>query len=386
MTMTGMMVGTPLYMSPEQFMGKKAGGEIDGRTDIYSLGVVLYQMVTAKLPFEGDTIYSLMMQHMEGSVRPPHELVPELHIPESLSHVILKAIDKSRDQRFQTAEEFIAALDRVASVQVASERLADAAVKSDRGQNQRVTPPVLNVAAASSSRISEAAPKSEPSVATNVTTPAPSAAVPVAAQPPVAGSSPATQPPDSLLVKSAEQHLFLQPRKSRLKHFLILAALVLIAVLIGGAGYLKYQAIRRAQIEAAVVEQLNTSPTLRKAALRVLVSDTRQVTLDGRVPSIEDFAAAGNLAASVPGVTGVTNRVAYPSIVPTAVQNSTPAASSESLISDGTKYMDDGKYAEAIQCFSKAAEADPSNQRAKELLDHAQKAQTTEERLLKNRR
>ena len=98
MTMTGMVVGTPLYMSPEQFMGKKAGEEIDGRTDIYSLGVVLYQMVTAQLPFEGDTLYSLMMQHVEGTVRPPHELVPELHIPESLSRVILKSIDKSREQ------------------------------------------------------------------------------------------------------------------------------------------------------------------------------------------------------------------------------------------------------------------------------------------------
>jgi serine/threonine protein kinase len=109
MTMTGMVVGTPLYMSPEQFMGEKAGEEIDGRTDLYSLGVVLYQMVMAQLPFEGDTLYSLMMQHMEGTVRPPHELVPELHIPESLSRVILKSIDKAREQRFQTAEEFIAA-------------------------------------------------------------------------------------------------------------------------------------------------------------------------------------------------------------------------------------------------------------------------------------
>ena len=80
MTMTGMVVGTPLYMSPEQFMGKK-GGEIDGRTDLYSLGVVLYQMVTAQLPFEGETIYSLMMQHLEGTVRPPHEAAPDRQIP-----------------------------------------------------------------------------------------------------------------------------------------------------------------------------------------------------------------------------------------------------------------------------------------------------------------
>src|SRR5215831_10995437 len=112
MTSTGMVVGTPLYMSPEQFMGKKAGEEIDGRTDLYSLGVVLYQMVTARLPFEGDTLYAIMMQHIQGTVVPPEEVAPELHIPSALSKVILKAIDKSRESRFQTADEFIAALEQ----------------------------------------------------------------------------------------------------------------------------------------------------------------------------------------------------------------------------------------------------------------------------------
>src|SRR5215471_9125405 len=111
MTSTGMVVGTPLYMSPEQFMGKKAGEEIDGRTDLYSLGVVLYQMVTARLPFEGDSLYAIMMQHIQGNETTPDELVPELKIPPALSKVILKAIDKSRDLRFQNADEFIAALE-----------------------------------------------------------------------------------------------------------------------------------------------------------------------------------------------------------------------------------------------------------------------------------
>jgi len=115
MTMTGMVVGTPLYMSPEQFMGKKVGEEIDGRSDLYSLGVVLYQMVTARLPYEGDTLYTIMMQHMEGNAVPPHELIPELQIPESLSRVILKAIDKSRELRYQTAAEFISTLGDVSN-------------------------------------------------------------------------------------------------------------------------------------------------------------------------------------------------------------------------------------------------------------------------------
>ena len=164
MTMTGMVVGTPLYMSPEQFIGKKAGDEIDGRTDLYSLGVVLYQMVTAQLPFEGDTLYSLMMQHVEGTVRPPREVAPELQIPESLSSLILKAIDKSRDQRFQTAEEMIVALDLVAKEVAANAQPND----------QVVNEPAAEMGATSLFRGSQASPvptKTGPSVVSGVATP-----------------------------------------------------------------------------------------------------------------------------------------------------------------------------------------------------------------------
>ena len=398
MTMTGMVVGTPLYMSPEQFMGKKAVGEIDGRTDIYSLGVVLYQMVTAQLPFEGDTPYSLMLQHMQGTVRPPHELAPELNIPESLSRVILKAIDKSRDQRFQTAEEFIAGLEQVTDDPVTTGQTANAVLENDEATNGRpVKEPVTNIPAPGSSggpqiRTSQVAatpPRSATSQAANMKTPAPLTAPPVTspleAQPSLAGS--AATAPDSVLVKSAAQHLFLQPRKFRLKHLLTLMALLLAAVLAAGVGYLKYQTLRRLRIESAVTEKLNTaqSLTLRQAELRVFVSDTREVTLDGKVASKEDFDAAGDLAASVPGVTHVINRVGYP-VVPAVDLTGIQAESFESLISNGTKLLDDGKYEEAITCFSRAAAADPNNKSAKELLDRAHLAQKTEEQLLKNRR
>jgi serine/threonine protein kinase len=424
MTMTGMMVGTPLYMSPEQFMGKKAGDDIDGRTDIYSLGVVLYQMVTARLPFEGDTIYSLMMQHMEGNPRPPHELVPELNIPESLSRVILKAIDKSRDQRFQTAEEFIAGLDQAENNQVTSSQAANAAVENDPRQNdptqndELLRKQITNLAApagasltrASQSGVSQSrasqnqaaptAPKSQPFRPANVPTPpsaAPPSDSPVVAQP-SAGSIATTPTADSVLVKSAAQHVLLQPKKFRLGQLLTLVALILAAVLVAWVGYVKYQSLQRLRIESAVNEKLNTSQTLRQDALRVFVSDTREVFLDGNVSSTDDSTAAEALAASVPGVTGVTNRVqvvpaVVPAVVPTAgsavapavVPPTVPAGSAESLIGQGTAFLDAGDYAAAIDCFQKAS-ADPNNKEAKELLDRARRAQKTEEELLRNRR
>jgi tetratricopeptide (TPR) repeat protein len=168
-------------------------------------------------------------------------------------------------------------------------------------------------------------------------------------------------------------------------------ALGLAAVLVAGVGYLKYQSWRRLTIESAVTEKLNNapSPTLRQAALRVFVSDTRGVTLDGKVPSREDFLAAGDLAASVPGVTHVINRVEYPASIPAGTSSvappGIPGESAESLVNQGSAFLDAGDYPAAIECFRKAA-ADPNNKGAQELLDRAQRAQKTEEELLRKRR
>ncbi len=392
MTMTGMVVGTPLYMSPEQFMGKKAGQEIDGRTDLYSLGVVLYQMVTAQLPFEGDTLYSLMMQHMEGNVRPPHELVPELQIPESLSLVILKAIDKDRDQRFQTAEEFVAALapmwgDPIGSAQMVSGQVAPTPSPSQTPSSQAPLP--------RGSQVAPVAGHGGLAVAGNVTIPPPSAVpphaaptadLPVAAQPSAPGVK-GSQAQASQFVKSAEQHLFLQPRKFRLRNLIVILVLFLAGVLVAGAGYLKYQAIQRDRIESNVTGQLNAAPsaTLRAAGIRVFVSDKHEVTLDGIVRSQEDLNLAESLTATVPGVTHVNNRVRVVPPVQPGGQTGSQTESSESLINRGTAFLDAGDYGSAIDCFTKAV-ADPTNKGAQELLDRARRAQQTEEKLLRNRK
>jgi serine/threonine protein kinase len=351
MTMTGMVVGTPLYMSPEQFMGKKAGGEIDGRTDIYSLGVVLYQMITAELPFEADTPYSLMMQHLQGTVRPPHEVKPELHIPEALSRVILKAMEKSREQRFQTAEEFIAALDQVATASTGNTTVDSAAAE-----------------VAVEALPAEAEPAEVVSTAKTTAQLDPGSGMVVQSDP----------SDDSRVINSAAQHVFLPPRSFNLKLVLRVVAVVLAGVLVAGAGYLKYRSVRRVRIEGAISEKLKAAPpgTLSGADLRVFVSDDCVVTLDGKVRGQEDSALAESMAASVAGVIHVNNHLI---VTPPA-----PAESWESLIKRGIAFLDSGDYPSAVDCFSKAL-ADPNSKGAKELLDLAQRAQKTEEELLKNR-
>lgn len=98
------MVGTLLYISPEQISGR----EIDERSDVYALGVSLYESITGKLPFERGSDYALMHAHVQEQPRRPRELVPSL--PAGLERVILKAIEKEPSRRYRSAEEFRNAL------------------------------------------------------------------------------------------------------------------------------------------------------------------------------------------------------------------------------------------------------------------------------------
>lgn len=106
-TAHGSIIGTPAYLSPEQAQGKP----LDQRTDLYSLGIVLYEMVTGQLPFDADDITSILIQQVNKAPVPPSQLVRDL--PPSLEAVILKALEKKPEQRFTTALEMAAALEAV---------------------------------------------------------------------------------------------------------------------------------------------------------------------------------------------------------------------------------------------------------------------------------
>jgi serine/threonine-protein kinase len=100
----GAMVGTLLYISPEQINGR----ETDGRSDVYTLGISLFEAVTGRLPFERRTDYALMHAHVQENPPSPKEF--QRRLPRELEAVILKAIAKDPDRRFQTVNEFRTAL------------------------------------------------------------------------------------------------------------------------------------------------------------------------------------------------------------------------------------------------------------------------------------
>ncbi len=101
---TGIIMGTASYMAPEQALGQP----VDGRTDLYALGVLLYELATGRLPFTGDDPLTIISQHVHAPVVPPRVLRPEL--PRALEAVILRLLEKSPAARFATAGETAAAL------------------------------------------------------------------------------------------------------------------------------------------------------------------------------------------------------------------------------------------------------------------------------------
>lgn len=108
-TRAGAIFGTPHYMSPEQ----AAGSTVDSRTDIYALGVILYEMASGQVPFDADNYMGILTQHMYKAPVPIRALVPSRDVPPGLEAIILKCLSKKPEQRYQTMEELAADLDRV---------------------------------------------------------------------------------------------------------------------------------------------------------------------------------------------------------------------------------------------------------------------------------
>ncbi len=108
LTRTGMIFGTPEYMSPEQAKGDKP----DHRVDIYAAGCILYEMLTGDVPFHAETFMGVLTKHMFEVPQPPSQRAPNANIPPDVEAVVLKALAKDRDQRFQTMKEMAVALEQ----------------------------------------------------------------------------------------------------------------------------------------------------------------------------------------------------------------------------------------------------------------------------------
>jgi serine/threonine protein kinase/tetratricopeptide (TPR) repeat protein len=142
-TGAGAIIGTPEYMSPEQVEGKEA----DPRADIYALGTILFEMVTGRVPFEGETAFSIAAKQKNEPPPIPKKLVPQ--IPEGLNKLILRCLEKDPAKRYQTAEELFADLSVVEQALPVTDRIAPRArTKTSHEITVKLTPKKILIPAA----------------------------------------------------------------------------------------------------------------------------------------------------------------------------------------------------------------------------------------------
>jgi len=109
LTSVGSMIGTPHYMSPEQIRGE----DVDTRSDLYALGVVLYEALTGRVPYDGASLNALVLAALNGDLTPVSEMRPDC--PQELERIVVKAMSRSREQRYATPAEMMADLDALAA-------------------------------------------------------------------------------------------------------------------------------------------------------------------------------------------------------------------------------------------------------------------------------
>jgi len=290
LTRTGAMMGTSSYLSPEQAQGRPA----DERSDLYSLGVVLYEMLTGRVPFRGETDVAVAMQHV--STAPPNPRTLEPAVSEALARVVMRALSKNADDRYQTADEFAAALRKArrparpsGGEAVAVGRGAAGGTMAAAGVVVAGAPVAAAAPAAGAAPAAVAAARSAVAAAVSPAVPAPD--LPRPSAPPAPAPEPTVFVADApTRYLSGEPATTVQPRRRRRKRR-IASAIILLA-LAAVAGWAAYTFL------------LAPGPTVPKVVGRSRADAAAAVRDQGLKPVIHyvwaDKFAAGDVARQAP--------------------------------------------------------------------------------------
>lgn len=179
LTRTGIQVGTVFYMSPEQVKGER----VDIRSDIYALGVTLYEMLTAHVPFSANSDFQVLSDHVNTPPPLPTKFYP--YIPKGIENIVLKALEKSPDDRFQTVEEFGDALDQAEAWESSLNRAQRTPIVLCAPTQPQTSGVIVPVGAPPAAAATAAAPphSTETRLQSSVSVPLPAAAVEPALEP-----------------------------------------------------------------------------------------------------------------------------------------------------------------------------------------------------------
>jgi len=269
LTMAGSVMGSPQYLSPEQIRGD----DLDGRSDIFSLGVVLYEMLSGKRPFEGDTITTLVYQILHKDPPPVSELRA---VPPRLEELLRGMLAKSRDERIPTAGEVareLAAIEAELSDETLSAPAGTGPLDATKVLPRRTTDAAILPAVTSGARPALGTVPASPETTPSVPPPAPTVAAPIptasmaAAQTPAVPMAAAPMPPPPAQGKKFPVAL------------LVAGLLLLIAVgAVAGGGYYVWRLWQMRNAASEPAAQTQTAETSRTAPASSAVSPASSVS------------------------------------------------------------------------------------------------------------
>jgi serine/threonine-protein kinase len=378
-TKTGMIVGTPQYLSPEQAMGMQ-GDQIDGRADIYSLGIVLYVMLTGQLPFESDTPMGFLMHHVQTKPVAPDVIRPDLGITPTVSALLMKALEKDREKRFASAGEMADALRRVKFSPIPTQRPSSANLPTlplePREPGHRQEPPN-----------SPAGPRPvrvpEPP---RVVAPPRVAELPRVAEPtrpqysgPL-GSRPLPEPLMDAQKKSGGKAIIWAASSAVVLAVVVVAAVYISGAFDGGRKRLNSPSPNATSSPPAAPAGSMSNPPVQSNSSAGTTTPTIEVAPESKPMESKPAPEAASSATRQTKKQSTTSKKTAPSATEPAEKPKGPDV--EGLIAAGKRAAENGEYDSAIASYQKVLQADPGNAAAQAGLKGAKQAKQTEEQVL----
>ena len=329
-TQTGMVLGTPAYISYEQASGMRSD-ELDARSDIYSLGVVAYEMLSGRVPFHSDTPLGYVRKHMMEDPPPFRAVAQGLGVPPEVERAVMKALVKDRDQRYATALDFARAF-------MSAARLSPAAEFSQPLPSTKIVPPPTTPEPAASMLRSVSAP-APADIAVQTPSPPPVERIVDAPRPQPARSGPA--PEASRPPADSKPPPFQTPPQPSIKMKVVAIVVIALILIVGGVWY------------------FSPSPH-PPVGNHQGVLGTSQTETGQQVPAVETPAPTSQSPTG-----NETNAVEIRKKV-------------NSAIAEGDAYYDDGKYDSAIAAYEAGLAADPSNPQLRQRAQRAKTAKAAE--------